>query len=299
MANIRIGIVGLDTSHCIAFTSLINDTMHPHHVPGGRIICAYPGGSDKFSLSRNRLEGYTKELREDFGVDMVDSIPELAGRVDAVLLESVDGRQHLEQFRQLAIGKPVFIDKPLATTSLEAREIYRIATETNTPLMSCSSLRYASGITDLVPKGEMISSCVAFGPATLLSDYPGLFWYGIHSAEILYSFMGVGCKSVRLVDKPDMDIVIGEWQDGRVGVVRGTRFTRGDFGCVVHTSAGTRLGIAVSDPPYYAIMLEKTMKFFRKGISPISIQETLEIISFLEAADISRLENGNSISLAL
>jgi hypothetical protein len=298
MAEVKIGIVGLDTSHCKAFTSLINDTLHPHHISGGRVTCAYPGGSEKFSLSRNRLQAYTRELRDDFGIEMLESIPELAMKVDAILLESVDGRQHLEQFRQLAIGKPVFIDKPLATSFHEAYEIQRIAVETNSPLMSCSSLRYASGITNLVPKNETITSCVAFGPAALLDDYPGLFWYGIHSAEILYSYMGVGCQSVRLIEKPDMDIVIGEWKDGRVGVVRGTRFTKGDFGCVIHTSAGTRLGIAISDPPYYSIMLKKTMDFFRTGVSPIPIKDTLEIIAFLEAAEISRHEGGNSVKLA-
>ena len=146
-------------------------------------------------------------------------------------------------------------------------------------------------------KGEIVSSCVAFGPATLLDDYPGLFWYGIHSAEILYSFMGIGCQSVRLLEKPDMDIIVGEWKDGRVGVMRGTRFTNGDFGCVIHTSKGTRLGIAKSNPPYYAAMLQNIMKFFKTGVSPISIKETLEIVAFLEAADESRLKDGHSIAL--
>lgn len=298
MKTIKIGIVGLDTSHCKAFTAILNDSANPHHVSGGRVVCAFPGGSEAFSLSRNRVGEFTKDLSDDYDVHMVSSIPELVEQVDAVLLESVDGRQHLDQFRQLAVGKPVYIDKPLATTSEEARAIHRLAVQTHTPLMSCSSLRYASGIFDLVPQGETVSSCVAFGPAALLDDYPGLFWYGIHSAEVLFFFMGEGCQNVRLIEKPDMDIVVGEWQDGRVGVMRGTRFTKGDFGCVIHTSAGTRLGIAESDPPYYAVMLQKVMEFFRTGISPIPIKETLEIIAFLEAADASRNRDGQSITLA-
>ncbi len=299
MKEMKIGIVGLDTSHCKAFTAILNDTTNTHHVPGGRVVCAYPGGSDLFSLSRDRVAGFTRDLSEDYGITMVASIPELVQQVDAVLLESVDGRQHLEQFRQVAVGKPVYIDKPLATSAVEARAIHRIAVETHTPLMSCSSLRYAAGIRDLVPEDETVASCVAFGPAALLPDYPGLFWYGIHSAEVLFYYMGEGCKSVRLIEKPDMDIVLGEWQDGRVGVLRGTRFTKGDFGCVVHTSAGTRLGIAESDPPYYAVMLEDVLRFFKTRVSPIPITETLEIIAFLEAADASRAADGESKPLAL
>jgi len=299
MTALKIGIVGLDTSHCKAFTEILNNSSHPHHVPGGRVVCAFPGGSDAFSLSRNRVDGFTSDLRENYGLDIVSTIPELVEHVDAVLLESVDGRQHLDQFRQLAVGKPVYVDKPLATTSQEAKAIHRIAMQTHTPLMSCSSLRYAAGIGDLVPAGETVTCCEAFGPAALLEDYPGLFWYGIHSAEVLFSFMGEGCRTVRTMAKPDMDIVVGEWQDGRVGILRGTRFAKGDFGCVVHTSCGTRLGTARADPPYYAVMLQKVMEFFKTGISPVSINETLEIIAFLEAADASRNEDGQSIALTL
>ncbi len=299
MTVLKIGIVGLDTSHCKAFTEILNNSSHPHHVPGGRVVCAFPGGSDAFSLSRNRVDGFTSDLRDNYGIDIVSTIPDLVEQVDAVLLESVDGRQHLEQFRQLAVGKPVYVDKPLATTSEEAGAIHRIAMQTHTPLMSCSSLRYAAGIGDLVPSGETVTCCEAFGPAALLEDYPGLFWYGIHSAEVLFSFMGEGCRTVRTMAKPDMDIVVGEWQDGRAGILRGTRFAKGDFGCVVHTSGGTRLGTAKVDPPYYAVMLQKVMEFFKTGISPISINETLEIIAFLEAADASRNEDGQSIALTL
>ena len=299
MADIKIGIVGLDTSHCKAFTEILNNGSNPYHVPGGQVVCAFPGGTDAFSLSRNRVQGFTKDLHDDYGIDMVSSIQILADQVDAFLLESVDGRQHLDQFRQLAVGKPVYIDKPLATSSKEAVEIQRIATETHTPLMSCSSLRYASGIVNLVDAGETVTFCEAFGPAALLDDYPGLFWYGIHSAEVLFAFMGEGCKTVQLVEKPGMDIIIGEWKDGRVGVMRGTRFDSRDSGCVVHSSGGTSFGLALSDPPYYAVMLQEVMKFFQTGISPITISETLEIIAFLQAADLSRDQNGKRITIGL
>ena len=297
MADISIGIVGLDTSHCKAFTEILNNPQNPYYVPGGRVTCAYPGGTEVFSLSRDRVKGYTNDLKNDYGLEMVASIEQLISQVDAVLLESVDGRQHLEQFRSLAAGKPVYIDKPLACSSKDAEEIVRIAKESNTQLMSCSSLRYATGILNLADAGEPVTSCEAFGPAPLLDDYPGLFWYGIHSAEVLFSFMGAGCKHVQLLEKPEMDIIVGDWEDGRTGIVRGTRLETRDFGCVVHTSAGTGMGIAQSSPPYYAVMLKEVMRFFQTGESPIPVSETMEIIAFLESAEISRAENGKRIAL--
>lgn len=161
--------------------------------------------------------------------------------------------------------------------------------------MSCSSLRYAAGISDLVSKDERVVSCEAFGPASLLEDYPGLFWYGIHSAEMLFAFMGAGCKEVRCTAYKDLDVVVGEWNDGRVGILKGTRLERGDFGCVVHTNTTTRLSLAKPTPPYYFFMLQKVVEFFRTGVSPIDIQETFDIIAFLEAAERSRDLGGRAV----
>ena len=151
---LRIGMVGLDTSHCPAFTGLLNDETHAYHIPGARVVGAYPGGSELFSLSRDRVAGFTAQLQDDFGVKICPSIPDLVKDVDALFLESVDGRQHLAQFAQMTVGKPVYIDKPLATTTDDARKIIELARETQTPITSCSSLRYASGIADLVGAGQ-------------------------------------------------------------------------------------------------------------------------------------------------
>jgi len=290
--TLRIGMVGLDTSHCVAFTRLLNDSGDPHHFPGGKVVAAYPGGSDLFSLSRDRVGGFTQQLRDEFRVRIVDSIAALAADVDAFLLESVDGRQHLEQFAQLAVGKPVYIDKPLATSTADAREIIKLARETDTPLMSCSSLRYAAGVAELVAAGERVLSCEAFGPAAILPDYPGLFWYGIHSAEMLFAQMGAGCEEVRCIERDDTDVVIGTWEDGRTGVLRGTRLGKDAFGCIAHTDAGVRSALAGSDPPYYALLMARVMHFFTTGTSPIDLAETFDIIAFLEATDLSRAQGG-------
>ena len=126
-STIKIGMVGLDTSHCVAFTKILNDQDHDYHISGAKIVAAYAGGSEQFSLSRDRVQGFTKQLQDDYGIALVDDIPSLARDVDAILLESVDGRQHLEQFKQMAVGKPVYIDKPIATSLDDALAIARLA----------------------------------------------------------------------------------------------------------------------------------------------------------------------------
>ena len=141
---LRAGIIGLDTSHVVAFTKLLNDAHPKPEVAGVRVVAAYPGGSQDIPSSRDRLAGYTKELHDKFGVTIVGSIDELLAQVDVVLLESVDGRPHLEQTRPvLKARKPVFIDKPVAGTLADAIAIFDLARETNTPCFSSSSLRSA------------------------------------------------------------------------------------------------------------------------------------------------------------
>src|SRR5258708_29175925 len=116
-ADIRIGIIGTDTSHVTAFTQILNDPSAPDHVAGTHVVAAYKGGSSDIEDSRSRVDKFATELQDKWHVKIVASIEELCSQVDAVLLESLDGRVHLAQLRPvLAAHKPVFIDKPLAST---------------------------------------------------------------------------------------------------------------------------------------------------------------------------------------
>jgi predicted dehydrogenase len=291
-------MVGLDTSHAAVFTRLLHDPQAPESLRGARVVAAYPGGSQAFALSFSRVEGFTRQLRDEFGVQIVDSIEAVAQVTDAILLESCDGRQHLEQFRRLAaFGKPVFIDKPLATSTAEAREIFALAAHHGAPVFSSSALRFAAGIAAL-PAGEGVLGAIAYGPSALLPDFPGYFWYGVHAAEILFARLGRGCHRVCVERADGADVLTGHWADGRVGVVYAHRL-RGveDFGCTVFTAAGTLQADSRGGPPGYARLLAAVLAFFRSGRPPVDPGETLEIIAFLEAANRSR-EGGGAVPLA-
>jgi predicted dehydrogenase len=289
---LKAGMVGLDTSHCQAFIEVLHDTASPYHVPGVRVTGVYTGGSAQFSLSRSRVKNFTAEIVSRFQIPTYESIPDLVKDVDVLFLTSVDGRQHLEQFNQMASGKPVFIDKPFAVTTADAASIIQRAAATNTPILSCSALRFAEGIVELVQSRNEILACEAYGPAPILPDYPGYFWYGIHGAEILFLLMGEGCQSVRTLTTDKMDVISGTWQDGRSGFVLGTHFEGYEFGCLVHYPSGARLSIARDTPPFHACLLKEIVSFFQSGQPPVEARETYQIIAFLEAANQSRAENG-------
>ncbi|WP_407658017.1 Gfo/Idh/MocA family protein [Lederbergia citri] len=299
MGNIKIGMIGLDTSHVIAFTKLLNDSKHDHHVPGGEVVVAFPGGSDDMEFSHTRVEGFTAEMRDNFGIKIVQTPEEVANECDAILLESVDGRVHLEQFRKIApFGKPTFIDKPFATSSRDAKEIFQLAEQFGTPVMSCSSLRYSEGLTAALEEDEggNIYGVDCYGPLAMEATH-GLFWYGIHTVEMLYRAFGPGCEKVTVTKNDDHDLIVGEWKDGRIGSIRGNRIGNSSFGALIHRQKGTQfVDVDADKKPFYASLLEEIIQFFRTGKSPINYIETLEITRFIEAANESR-ETGKTVKL--
>ena len=291
----RVGIIGLDTSHSVAFTKSLNAPDPLTELKGYRVVAAYPRGSADIESSTKRIAGYTEDVKK-MGVEIVNSIGDLLKKIDVVLLETNDGRPHLEQaLLVLKAGKPMFIDKPVAGSLKDVIAIYETAKKYKVPIFSSSSLRYMESVQDVV-KGKIgnVLGADTFSPATIEKTHPDLFWYGIHGVEMLFAVMGTGCQQVTRVSTNDTDIVIGTWKDGRMGTFRGTRTGKHDYGGTVYGEKGN-----LSLGPFngYDNLLVQIINFFRTGQVPVSPEETLEIYAFMEAADESKRKNGTPVSL--
>jgi hypothetical protein len=284
-------MAGLDTSHVPEFTNLLHDESHRYHVPGGRVVAAFPGGSPDFEMSIDRVGAFTAELRDKHGVDIVESLSDLKGRCDAVMLTSIDGRVHLGQFREVAgWGVPVFIDKPLTISTAEAREIADISREQGVRVMSASALRFAEAFRDaLEGMGDEPRIGADFhGPMAFQDKCPGYFWYGIHSVEMLFATMGDGCRDVLAVREGAHDVIVGRWKDGRLGTVRGNRAGNNRFGGVIlGESRNVAFDASAGKKPLYATLLDQLLPFFHGAAPPISTGEMTEVIAFIEAANAS------------
>jgi hypothetical protein len=299
-ADIRLGIIGTDTSHVIEFTKFFNDSLSPDHVPGAVIVAAYKGGSPDIESSASRVNEYAEQLRTKWNIKFYADIPTLCKNVDAVLLESVDGRVHLEQVKPVfAAHKPVFIDKPLAATLEDAREIARLGKQSDTPWFSASSLRYGEIATQL--KFPDLLGAITWGPGPLEPHHQlDLSWYAIHPIEMLYALMGTGCVEVTRMATEDADVITGRWKDGRTGTVRALR-PYGDYGAVVFRakpktakSAGGTESVQ-SDKKMkagYRPLLVEVVKFFETKEPPVPNVETLEIFAFMDAAQRSKEAGG-------
>lgn len=294
-AQVKIGIIGLDTSHAIAFTKYLNGEDKKEEFKEYTIVAAYPYGSKTIKSSYDRIPGYIEQVKE-LGVEITSSIAELLDKVDCVMLETNDGNLHLEQaYEVFKAGKIVFIDKPIGANLAQAIAIFQLSKQYNVPVFSASSLRYVEQSQKL-RNGELgkVLGADCYSPAHMESSHADLAWYGIHSVEALFTVMGTGCTSVNRMSSEGTDLVVGLWNDGRIGTIRGARTGKMPYGGTAVTDQGV-----VSTGAYsgYEPLLKEVLKFFKTRVSPISEKETLEIFTFIEAADISKSKGGKIISM--
>jgi predicted dehydrogenase len=294
---LRAGLIGLDTSHVIAFTRILNKPNNTGDLAGVRVVAAYRGGSPDIPASANRLDKFTSELRDKDKIKIVDSIDDLLKEVDVVLLESVDGRPHLQQvIPVLKAGKLVFIDKPIAGSLADVLRIFALSRKYKTPTFSSSSYRFSPAVQNVRkdPKVGGVRGCDVHADCSLEPHHPDLFWYGIHGVETLFTVMGTGCQTVTRTHTKDTDLATGVWKDGRIGTFRGIRGAPTGPGGIVFGSKGI---VPLPKPGGYESLVVEVCKFFKTGQPPVSAEETTEIFAFMEAADESKRQGGVPVSI--
>ncbi len=297
---IKIGIVDLDSSHAPNFTRRINhvNIEEDQWVHGASVVAAYPGYSLAVADAEAKNEKYVQELK-DCGVEMVEAPEALLGRIDAVMIESDDGRRHFDAAQMfLKQGVPTFIDKPMTCSLEEAAALAELADKRGAPLYSGSSLRYAPEVVEITERGlvgGVVGADVITPSRSKIEGVAGMFHYGIHGVEMLYAFMGPGCEFVRCSATPFGEVMTAEWQDGRLGVVRGYLRGAGGFGFTV-IGDNSHCQRMVSEEYIYRELLKRVISMLETGRSPVDMHETLEIIAFTEAA-LESARDGRSVGV--
>ena len=292
---IKIGIIGLDTSHSTAFTELLNGDSDDKFVKEFEVVAAYPYGSKTIQSSYERIPGYIEEVKKH-GVEITSSIAELLDKVDCVMLETNDGRIHLEQAMEVfKSGKICSIDKPIGATLGQAIAIYEMAEKYNVTIFSSSALRY-SPQNQKLRNGEFgkILGADCYSPHKVEPTHPDFGFYGIHGVETLYTLMGTGCESVNRMSSQDADVVVGRWKDGRIGTFRGIKEGPAIYGGTAYTPKGS---IAAGGYEGYKVLLDQILTFFKTGVAPISKEETIEIFTFMKASNMSKEQNGKIVTM--
>ncbi|MDR6551720.1 Gfo/Idh/MocA family oxidoreductase [Paenibacillus qinlingensis] len=297
--RMKIGLIGLDTGHVVSTASLFHSAGQEWHVPGAQVTVACADTNPDF-FNYHRTAAYTKTLQENYGVQIVDTLEEVARECDVIFLSSIDARAHHRQFLEIAeFRKPVVVEKPLALLYEDAVHMVEIAEANAVPLFCCSSLRYAEafvrGIQD--ETGGRILGADVSGPLPIEPQLPGMFWYGVHVTELLFASLGTGCKRVNATMNELHEVIVGEWEDGRIGSVRGNRYGNSLYSAVLFREQRAQWIDVRSHPrPDFSNFLEKVIDMVRSGKSPVSPEEMLSVIRFMEASNESRL-SGKAVRL--
>ena len=289
----RIGMIGLDTSHVIAFTQIINN---PENSYGCRVVTGYPGGSPDIPASADRVEKFTAQLRDRFNVEIVGTIEQLCQKVDGVMLESVDGRPHLKQaIPVIRAKKRLFVDKPVAASLSDVIKIFHLAQESDVPCWSSSAFRYGEKILGVRDNQEIgrVKGCDVFGSSSWTEFHPDLYLYGIHPVTALFTVMGPGCETVTRHHSRATYLMVGVWKDGRIGTFRDLRGGKSDAAAYVYGMKGMFRGKSLGYKP----LVDEIVKFFKTGKVLVSAEETIEIYAFMSAADESKALGGAPVSI--
>ena len=309
---VRIGIIGLDNYQAVAFAQLFNDPKATGELAGLKVVAAVPLGSNDLEGSLADLEKWKTQIAK-FGVAMVGDVEKLLPQVDAVMIMSLDGRKHLQQATQaLAAKKPVYIGRPMAASLADVQEIFRLAEQHQTPCWSSSQHRFSPGFIGMRDHPEVgkVLGCDVYGGCPTEPHHPEFIWHALHGIETLYTIMGPGCVSVTRTSTDYAEILTGIWSDGRVGSFRGIKKGAIKYSATVFGDKGVSTagiyghgvpvkGVVPTNDKYmgYEGIAKEICKFFKGGKAPVSAAETVEIFTFMKAADLCKDTKKTTIRL--
>ncbi len=284
MPDLRVALIGLDTSHTIEFARRMQspDVAADQKVEGIKAVACL-----RFSTPFQNEAGLDQRQAqlEAWGIKVTTDFDEAVADCDALMLEINDAAYHLEYFTRCAdLGKPMFLDKPLADNIEHGRAIYELIRKKNLKVFSASSLRFVPQLTqacDAVPEPAFAHM---YGPPGKAPAGSSIVWYGVHAFEMLERAMGRGAVSVFARRDRAGVVAIVEYPDARRGVVE---LIEGVwlYGGSLRDRAKAVAPFVVDMGRAYSDLLAEIVKFFKGAKPPVKLDDTLEIMGMLDAAE--------------
>lgn len=283
--DLKAALIGLDTSHAVNFTKLLQDPAVPEadRVDGMKVTRCL-----RFKTPFQSEEGMDQRQTylESQGVLVTKDFEEAAADCDVILLTVDDPSAHLEYFRKCAeLGKPVYLDKPFADTMEHTRKMMDLAREKHLRFFTASALRFDCGIVSAAekhpnPKGAFVYGALGEAPAG-----SSIVWYAVHCFEILERLMGRGAASVTMIPDSCGALCHVAYRDGRRGAVEFIHHIW-EYGGTLHAADGGHHSFAsVPGHRFYIELLRECVRFFRGESEGVPLEDSLEIMALVEAAD--------------
>ncbi len=307
----RIGAVGIDSSHTPVFTNRIN-TLHKEGKTACQVTHFWDPGNHQWQHPDGPAQS-TKDVakwREDTikdGAKQVDTIDDLLKNVDAVMILNISGHRHLElAVPSLARGMPTYIDKPLTCSVDQARALLAMSRQYRARCYSASSLRFVTEIPKL--DKEKIGNVIAidaFGNGEVMDMMPGLWHYGCHSIEMVDAIFkhlghGGGVKRVSAIasgtNTTGYHLLDMDYHDGRIARIRCDRNGAWAFGATVHGTKGVAQFV-VDFAPVYTRLVEGMVKFFEQGVAPVDLRDIVENVAVMQCGNESIARGGEWVEV--
>jgi len=280
---VPVAIVGLDTSHSVEFARSMNapDCPQSHRITGMTVAACL-----RFSTPFQSEQGLDERQKQlvSWGVPVTLDFDEAVSECDAIMLEINDPAYHLDYFtRCVGLGKPVFIDKPLADTLENGMAICDLAASNALRVFSASSLRFVRELDEARCRMPQPSLVWTYGPLGRAPSGSSIVWYGVHAFEMLQRAMGSGSSCVTTTNTASGLVCVVDYTDGRRGVVELTRDNYLYGGCLRDKENAVPFNVDLSHA--YTSELRVIESFFAGAEPPCTMDDALEVMALLDAAE--------------
>lgn len=283
--TIKFGVIGTENSHVNVACQTFNLDKS---IEGAAVSAIYPGEGDTLKHARQ----VQKEGNIPF---LADKVEDMLGKVNAVIIMNRHAKYHCRYARFFLENKiPTFIDKPLSCDLKEAQEVIALSHKTKTWFYSSSTVWHTSSFQNFFQqtKEEIgpIHSGLVSGPFDFESEYGGVFFYGIHSVEMLLNGFGYDVKTVsaKLLDKNCW--VTTTSKSNKLVSLHLIGKGGGDFQVLAHGGKGSKyLKVDMSDS--YALSFKNIIKGITSNTRPLTDEQLLIPIKVLLAIDKSARTN--------
>ncbi len=291
----KLGIIGSDNSHAIAFSRLANieEGHNGLRVEDARVTHIYGTDPER-----------TAEVAEKGQIPHIVDAPEaMLGQVDGVACVWRHGSKHLEYALPfIEAGVPTFVDKPLAGNIADATRLVDAAESAGIGFTSFSTLRVSQATLELIAELKKSAGPLACGvvssPADPESQYDGIFFYGIHAADMMNAVWDCGCRSVCATSHEQKVVAICKFDGGAVVTLNLPHHDKAK--CPFHILAIGKDGWSqreIDSATAYYHGMQIFIEAMKTGKWPLSREQILEPIKVLTALDLS-LKEQREVELA-
>ncbi len=281
--KIKAAAIGLDTMHTVEFARLLQDPAAKEKVEGMEITKCLTFETP--FQSRQGLEERRQYL-ESLGIGVTEDFDEAVSGCDAILLNIDDASLHREYFeRCVKLGKPIYVDKPLADSMENAMAMVQAARRENIRFFTASALRYDIEIARSISANPNPSGAFVYGALGKAPAGSSIVWYSIHCFEILELAMGRGAAALTWIPDRRGAVCHVAYRDGRRGVIE---FTHGcwEYGGILHMPDGRHESFRNSrEQSFYVPLLRDCVSFFRGESDGVKLEDSIEIMAMIDAAE--------------